>query len=53
MVILHDTRFVEFRWWNDDWAVKTVVTLTVVGLYDTGPRFDEDLRLLTAVNKGR
>ena len=27
MVRLHDTRFVECRWWNDGWTVKTVVTL--------------------------
>ena len=33
MVTLHDTRFVECRWWNDGWTVKTVV-----GLHDTGPR---------------
>ena len=26
MVTLHDTRFVECRWWNDGWTVKTVVT---------------------------
>ena len=26
MVTLHDTQFVECRWWNDSWAVKTVVT---------------------------
>ena len=26
MVTLHDTRFVECRWWNDCWTVKTVVT---------------------------
>ena len=26
MVTLHDTRFVECRWWNDGWIVKTVVT---------------------------
>ena len=26
MVTLHDTRFVECRWWNDGWAGKTVVT---------------------------
>ena len=26
MVMLHDTRFVECRWWNDGWSVKTVVT---------------------------
>ena len=26
MVMLHDTRFVECRWWNDGWTVKTVVT---------------------------
>ena len=32
MVTLHDTQFVECRWWNDGWTVKTVV-----GLYDTGP----------------
>ena len=25
MVTLHDTRFVECRWWNDGWTVKTVV----------------------------
>ena len=26
MVTLHDTRFVECRWWNDGWTVKAVVT---------------------------
>ena len=26
MVTLYDTRFVESRWWNDGWTVKTVVT---------------------------
>ena len=26
MVTLHDTRFVECHWWNDGWAVETVVT---------------------------
>ena len=26
MVTLHDTRFVECRWWNDGWTVKIVVT---------------------------
>ena len=26
MVTLHDTQFVECRWWNDSWTVKTVVT---------------------------
>ena len=26
MVTLHDTRFVECRWWNDGWTVKTDVT---------------------------
>ena len=26
MVTLNDTRFVECRWWNDGWTVKTVVT---------------------------
>ena len=26
MVTLHDTRFVECRWWNSGWTVKTVVT---------------------------
>ena len=26
MVTLHDTRFVECRWWSDGWTVKTVVT---------------------------
>ena len=26
MVTLHDNRFVECRWWNDGWTVKTVVT---------------------------
>ena len=26
MVTLHDNRFVECRWWNDCWTVKTVVT---------------------------
>ena len=36
MVTLHDTRFVESRWWNDGWTGKTR-HLTVVGLHDTGP----------------
>ena len=31
MVTLHDTRFVEWRWWSDGWIV------TVVGIHDTGP----------------
>ena len=26
MIMLHDARFVECRWWNDGWTVKTVVT---------------------------
>ena len=26
MLTLRDTRFVECRWWNDGWTVKTVVT---------------------------
>ena len=26
MVTLHDSWFVECRWWNDGWTVKTVVT---------------------------
>ena len=26
MVSLHGNRFVECRWWNDGWTVKTVVT---------------------------
>ena len=26
MATLHDTRFVECRWWNDGWTAKTVVT---------------------------
>ena len=25
MVTLHDTRFIECRWWNEGWTVKTVV----------------------------
>ena len=25
MVTLHDTRFVKCQWWNDGWAVKTVI----------------------------
>ena len=26
LVMLHDIRFLECRWWNDGWTVKTVVT---------------------------
>ena len=26
MVTLHDTQFVECRWWNDGWTLKTVIT---------------------------
>ena len=33
---LHDTGFVECRWWNDGWTVKTG-PLTVVSLHDTNP----------------
>ena len=36
MVTLHDTRFDERRWWNDD--CEDCGHLTVVGLHDTGPR---------------
>ena len=36
VVTLHDTGFVECRWWNVGWTVKTR-HLTVVGLHDTGP----------------
>ena len=39
MVTLHDTRFLECRWWNDGWTVKNCRHLTVVGLHDTGPRW--------------
>ena len=37
MVTLHDTGFLECRWWNEGWTVKTR-QLTVVGLHDTGVR---------------
>ena len=37
MVKLHDTRFVECRWWNDGWTGENCRHLTVVGLHDTGP----------------
>ena len=38
MVTLHDTRFVEYRWWNDG-STENCRDLTIVGLHDTGPRF--------------
>ena len=38
IVTLHDTRFVECRWWNDGWT-ENCRHLTVVGLHDAGPRF--------------
>ena len=37
MVTLHDTRFVECRWWNDGYC-ENRRHLKVVGLHDTGPR---------------
>ena len=37
MIWLHDTGFVECRWWNDSWT-ENCRHLTVVGLHDTGPR---------------
>ena len=43
MVTLHDTRFVECRWWNDGWTEKTDRHLTVVGLHGTSPRKDPPL----------
>ena len=36
MVTLHDTGFVECRWWKDGWT-ENCHLLTVVGLHDTGP----------------
>ena len=39
MVTLPDTRFVECRWWNDDWTVKTVVNWQSS---DTGTRWHGD-----------
>ena len=38
MVTLHDTRFVECRWWNDGWTGR-LSSLEGVGLHDTGPWF--------------
>ena len=36
-VTLHDTQFVECRWWNDGWT-KNCRHLKVVGLHVTGSR---------------
>ena len=36
MVALHDTRFVECRWWNDGWTVKPVVTCRSPPLWPSG-----------------
>ena len=49
MVTQHDTRFVECRWWNDGWTVKTVVSL-----HDTGPGKQTDPKdtSLVARNSG-
>ena len=52
MVTLHDTRFVECRWWNDGWTVKTGRHLTVVGLRDTGPMVCRSRRLAIGPTTG-
>ena len=38
MVALHDTWFVECRWWNDGWT-ENCRHLMVVSLHDSGPRW--------------
>ena len=40
MVTLHDTRFVECRWWNNGWTVKTVVTWRSSASMIPAPGFD-------------
>ena len=37
MVTLHDTRFVECRWWNDGWDCEDCRHLTVIGLHGHRP----------------
>ena len=44
MVTLHDTRFVECRWWNDGWTVKTVVTWRSSASMIPAPGFDSLFR---------
>ena len=43
MVTLRDTQFVESRWWNDGWTVKTVVTwrssASMIPALEIDPRF--------------
>ena len=40
MITLHDTGFVECRWWNDGWTVKTVVTRRSSASMISAPGFD-------------
>ena len=44
MLTLHDTGFVEYRWWNDGWTVKTVVTWRSSASMIPAPGFDSRLR---------
>ena len=53
MVMLHDTRFVECWWWNDDWTVKPVVTwwslasmIPAPGLINQSLEFVAEMRIL-------
>ena len=49
MVTLHDTRFVECRWWNDGWSVKTVDTRRSSASMIPAPREDDE----TLSNSGK
>ena len=42
MVMLHNARFVECRWWNDGWTVKTVVTCRSSAYMIQAPGLDRD-----------
>ena len=51
LVTLHDTRFIECRWWSDSWTVKTVVTwwlstsmIPAPGLHELSAWVDPALR---------
>ena len=48
MVTLHDTRFVKWRWWNDGWTVKTVVTWRSSSFMIPAPGLSLQLLLVSA-----
>ena len=43
IVTLHDTRFVECRWWNNGWTVKTVILNFILRVIMSHELFDDEV----------